>query len=261
MSVCLRRATRAAVGFLALAAALVPLAGCGSASSGVDTGDAVELRVFAAAGLTEAFTELGQRFSAAHPHTKVAFNFAGSPTLVTQISQGASLDVFAIADTDNMDKVADLMGESRVFARNKMAIIVEPGNPKGIDGLEDLADEGTKVVLGDPALPAGKCARAILSRRGVTVKPVSLEENVKSIVIKVSLGEADAGMAWVSEIVTHAGKVEGVTIPDDQNMVESFPIAVAVASGHADEAQAFIDFVFSDAGQRVLASCGFMPPR
>jgi molybdate transport system substrate-binding protein len=218
------------------------------------------LQVFAAAGLTEAFTELGDRFSAEHPGVEVTFNFAGAPTLVTQVEQGATPDVFAVADTDNMQKVAGAMGESRVFARNSMTIVVEPGNPRGIDGLEDLADEDLKVVLGDPGLPAGKCASEIFSRAGVTVQPVSLEENVKSVVTKVALGEADAGMAWVSEIGAHVGQVEGVGIPDEQNVVESFPIAVARSSEHSATAQQFVDYVFSDAGQQVLAAAGFMPP-
>lgn len=253
------RAVRAA-GSLFLVLALVAAVGCGGDASAGGSGDVTELQVFAAAGLTEAFTELGDQFSAEHPGVEVTFNFAGAPTLVTQVEQGAMPDVFAIADADNMKKVADAMGESRVFARNKMTIIVEPGNPKGIDGLEDLADEHLKVVLGDPALPAGKCANEILSRAGVTVRPVSLEENVKSVVTKVALGEADAGMAWVSEIGAHVGQVEGVTIPDAQNVVEVFPIAVPRNSGHSGAAQEFIDYVFSDAGQQVLAASGFMPP-
>jgi molybdate transport system substrate-binding protein len=246
---------------LLLTFGLVLAAGCGDDASAGDPGETTELSVFAAAGLTQAFTELGEQFSASHPDVKVTFNFAGGPTLVSQIEQGATPDVFAIADTDNMEKVADFMGESQVFARNRMAIIVGPGNPEGIESLADLSDENLKVVLGDPALPAGKCANKILAEQGIVVKPVSLEESVKGIVTKVSFGEADAGMAWVSEIATADGKVEGIDIPDRQNVIELFPIAVAKGCDHADAAQAFVDFVFSDAGQRVLGSYDFMPPR
>jgi molybdate transport system substrate-binding protein len=244
-----------------LVAALV-LAACGDDSSGGGSGagSPAEIKVFAAASLTAAFTELGAQFTAANGGTRVSFNFAGSQALATQIQQGAPADVFASADVPNMDKVRDLVGDPQVFAGNLLQILVEKGNPKGVKGLDDLAGSDLKVVLAAEEVPAGKYAKQILDRAGVSVRPVSREDNVKAVVTKVSLGEADAGIVYVTDVTAGGDKVEGVDIPEEQNVVATYPIATVKASKAQDKAQAFMDLVRSDLGQQVLENHGFLPP-
>jgi molybdate transport system substrate-binding protein len=244
-----------------LVAALV-LAACGDGSSGGGSGagSPAEIKVFAAASLTAAFTELGAQFTAANGGTRVSFNFAGSQALATQIQQGAPADVFASADVPNMDKVRDLVGDPQVFAGNLLQILVEKGNPKGVKGLDDLAGSDLKVVLAAEEVPAGKYAKQILDRAGVSVRPVSREDNVKAVVTKVSLGEADAGIVYVTDVTAGGDKVEGVDIPEEQNVVATYPIATVKASKAQDKAQAFMDLVRSDLGQQVLENHGFLPP-
>jgi len=233
---------------------------CGGKKAATGSGTSTELKVFAAASLTAAFTKLGADFTAAHPGTKVTFSFAGSQALATQIQQGAPADVFASADTTNMDKVKTLVGTPQVFASNLLQIVVAPGNPKGVKSLADLARKDLKVVMEAPEVPAGKYAGQALAAQHVTVKPVSLEDNVKAVVTKVSLGEADAGIVYVTDVAAAKGKVAGVDIPKDQNIPASYPIAVVSASKHAQDAQAFMDLVRSAQGQQVLQSFGFLPP-
>jgi molybdate transport system substrate-binding protein len=244
---------------LALAALL--LAACGDDEpAGGAAASPAEIRVFAAASLTAAFNELGPRFTAANGGTEVTFNFAGSQALATQIRQGAPADVFASADVPNMDKVGDLVGDRRVFAGNRLAIVVEPGNPKDVKTLDDLANPDLKVVLAAPDVPAGKYAAQVLGRAGVTVEPVSQEDDVKSVVTKVSLGEADAGIVYVTDVTAGGDRVEGVDIPTGQNVTASYPIATVTASEAQDEARAFVDLVRSAEGQQVLRRHGFLPP-
>jgi molybdate transport system substrate-binding protein len=244
-----------------LVAALV-LAACGDDSSGGGSGAGApaEIKVFAAASLTAAFTELGAQFTAANGGTRVSFNFAGSQALATQIQQGAPADVLASADVPNMDKVRDLVGDPQVFAGNLLQILVEKGNPNGVKGLDDLAGSDLKVVLAAEEVPAGKYAKQILDRAGVSVRPVSREDNVKAVVTKVSLGEADAGIVYVTDVTAGGDKVEGVDIPEEQNVVATYPIATVKASKAQDKAQAFMDLVRSDLGQQVLENHGFLPP-
>jgi molybdate transport system substrate-binding protein len=223
----LRIRTRLAV---MLAVAALVLAGCGDdGSSGGSSGSSDEIKVFAAASLTAAFTKIGEDFTTANGGTKVTFNFAGSQALATQIQQAAPADVFASADIPNMDKVKDLVGTPQNFASNLLAIVVEKGNPKGVKGL-------------------------------VSVTPVSQEDNVKAVVTKVSLGEADAGIVYVTDVTAGGDKVEGVEVPDDQNVMATYPIATVKASKAQDKAQAFMDLVLSADGQQVLKEFGFLPP-
>jgi molybdate transport system substrate-binding protein len=234
-------------------------AGCGGEGDG-GTGGQTEIKVFAAASLTAAFNQLGERYAAANPGTRVTFNFAGSQALATQIRQGAPADVFASADVSNMDKVKDLVSLPQVFASNRLQIVVETGNPKGVKGLADLARGDLKVVLAAPEVPAGRYAGQALDEAGVTVEPVSLEENVKAVVGKVRLGEADAGIVYVTDVTAGGDKVEGVDIPADQNLPATYPIATVKAGEHQRQAQAFVDLVRSAEGQAVLRSFGFLPP-
>jgi molybdate transport system substrate-binding protein len=246
---------------LLLAVALLAAA-CGgnNSSSGGSSGSPAEIKVFAAASLTAAFNKIGQDYTAANPNTKVTFNFAGSQALATQIQQSAPADVFASADTTNMGKVASLVGTPQNFASNLLRIVVAKGNPKAIKGLSDLSNPDLKVVLAAPEVPAGKYAQQALAAQHVTVEPVSLEDNVKAVVTKVSLGEADAGIVYVTDVTAGGDKVEGVDIPNDQNVPATYPIATVKASTHQSQAQAFVDMVRSDQGQQVLSSFGFLPP-
>jgi len=247
-----------------LAAAALLLAACGGGGDDPDGGSAPtapsELKVFAAASLTGAFTELGRQYAAANGGDKVSFNFAGSQALATQIQQGAPADVFASADLANMDKVRDLVATPQNFASNRLAIVVEQGNPKGVRALDSLAASDLKVVLAAEEVPAGRYARQALRGAGVAVTPVSEDDNVKAVVTKVSLGEADAGIVYVTDVTAGGSKVEGVDIPDDQNVTATYPIASVKAAKEQAGAEAFLDLVLSDEGQQVLEKYGFLPP-
>ena len=247
-----------------LTVAALVLAACGGGdddpggSSGASSPS--ELKVFAAASLTAAFTELGRQYAAANGGDKVTFNFAGSQALATQIQQGAPADVFASADIPNLDKVKDLVGTPENFASNRLAIVVEKGNPRGVRTLDDLASSDLKVVLAAEEVPAGKYARQLLDKAGVGVAPVSQEDNVKAVVTKVALGEADAGIVYVTDVAAGGDKVEGVDIPEDQNVTATYPIATVKASKDQEGASAFMDLVLSAEGQQVLKRYGFLPP-
>jgi molybdate transport system substrate-binding protein len=256
----LRTRIRLAVALTVAALALAACGGDDSSGGGSGGQSPSEIKVFAAASLTAAFNELGPQFSAANGGTKVTFNFAGSQALATQIQQGAPADVFASADLNNMDKVKDLVGTPQNFASNLLAIVVEKGNPRGVKGLDDLASPDLKVVLAAAEVPAGKYAQQVLEKAKVTVKPVSQEDNVKAVVTKVALGEADAGIVYVTDVTAGGDKVEGVDIPENLNVLATYPIATVKASKAQDKAQAFMDLVLSDQGQQVLKKYGFLPP-
>lgn len=245
---------------VALIALTLLAVACGATSDAASPADHPrELRIFAAASLTDAFTRLGDEFSSAHPGVAVTLSFAGSNDLVTQIGQGAPADVFASADTTDMEKAGDLVDRPQTFAGNKLVIAVAPENPKGVTGLADLARKDLKVVLAAPEVPAGRYAREILAAADVAVRPVSLEVSVKGVVTKVSLGEADAGIVYATDVAAAEGAVDGVAIPDDQNVVAVYPLATLAASAHAEDARAFVDLVLSPEGQQILADAGFLP--
>lgn len=237
------------------------LTACGSSGNPSTTSLSGTASVFAAASLTDSFKALGTAFQTAHSGTIVQFNFAGTPTLVTQIEQGASADVFASADTTNMDKLkADgfTAGTSQVFAHNKLEIVVAAGNPKGITGLADLAKPGVIYITEAATVPAGKYAFQILAAAGVTLKPKSLETDVKSVVSKIELGEADAGIVYVTDVKAAGGKVTGVPIPDSVNVIATYPIVAVKETKNSALANAFIAYVLSADGQATLQSFGFL---
>jgi molybdate transport system substrate-binding protein len=212
------------------------------------------LTVFAAASLQPPFDQVAR-----HIPVNATFNYAGTQTLTSQLTQGAQADVFASADSVHMRTVQDaglLAGAPQVFAHNHLEIAVAKGNPKGIHALSDLARSGLVVVLADPAVPAGKYAQQALTRAGVKVKPASLELQVTAVLSKVALGEADAGIVYVSDIVT-SGTVDGVTIPDSQNVIADYYIASLKGASHGATADRFIAFVLSAPGQSILAAAGF----
>jgi molybdate transport system substrate-binding protein len=218
--------------------------------------------VFAASSLTEAFKEIGTAFHTANPNATVTFNFAGSSDLVAQIGQGAPADVFASADDSNMKKLVDAgeaTGTPKSVATNTFEIIVEKGNPKGIGTVADLAKPGVSVVLCAPAVPCGKGAAKVLANAKVVVTPKSLEEKVKGVVTKVTAGEADAGIVYVTDVKAAGSAAQGVEIPTELNAVSNYPMVVTKESKNPS-AQAFIDFVAGPQGQAILASHGFMKP-
>jgi molybdate transport system substrate-binding protein len=222
-----------------------------------------DITVFAAASLTAAYTEIGDAFMTEYPDAKVTFSFAASSDLVTQIKEGAPADVYASADQANMTKLTDAGGnasEPQVFATNSLEIIVEPGNPKGITGVADLANPDILYVTCAPEVPIGKYGAQVLEAAGVTATPVSLEENVKGIVTKVTLGEADAGIVYRTDVIAAGDKAEGVEIPDDINVTATYPVVVTKEASNAAGAEAFVDFVLGEQGQKILASYGFMAP-
>jgi molybdate transport system substrate-binding protein len=222
-----------------------------------------ELVVFAAASLTDAFDELSEAFVEANPEVEVVVNYAGSQTLASQIDEGAPADVFASSNTTQMDVVADageLAGEAADFTANVLAIAVEPGNPLGIAGLEDLADPNLLLVLPAEEVPAGQYAREALDAAGVAVTPASLEQDVRAASSKVELGEADAAIVYASDILASNGRADGVAIPAEQNIPATYPVAVLADAPNPTAAEAFVAFVLSDAGQQILVSYGFTAP-
>jgi molybdate transport system substrate-binding protein len=246
-----------------LAFAAVLLAACGSSSGNASTSPSLSgtVSVFAAASLTAAFNALGTDFQGANSGVTMKFNFAGTPTLVTQIEQGAPADVFASADTTNMDKLKGdgfTAGTPHVFARNKLEIVVARGNPKGITGLADLAKPGVIYITEAPTVPAGKYALQALKMAGVTVTPKSLETDVRSVVSKIELGEADAGIVYTTDVTAAGSKVTGVPIPDANNVIATYPIVAVKATTNAAVANAFVAYVLSATGQAKLQSFGFL---
>jgi molybdate transport system substrate-binding protein len=241
------------------------LTACGGVAAPAATADPVtgNVSVFAAASLTEAFTKLGTDFHGRHQGATVQFNFAGSPTLVAQLTQGAQADVFASADEPNMAKVSAAgltAGPARIFASNRLEIVVEAGNPKHITGLADLAQPGLLVVLAAPAVPAGRYAGQALQAAGVKVTPVSQEVDVKAVVSKVALGEADAGIVYLTDVRAGGAKVAGVPIPDADNVVARYPVALLKGAANSPAGQAFVDYLLGAEGQKTLAGFGFTGP-
>lgn len=219
------------------------------------------INVFAAASLTASFNALGISFHRANPGVGVNFNFAGTPTLVTQIEQGAPADVFASADTTNMDRLtADGLtsGSSQVFARNQLEIVVAPGNPRGISSLADLAKPGVIYITEGPTVPAGKYSLQALAAAGVKVTPKSLETSVTAVISKIELGEADAGLVYTTDVTAAGSKVQGVAIPAADNVIATYPIVAVKGTKYMDVANAFIDYVVSATGQSTLATFGFL---
>jgi molybdate transport system substrate-binding protein len=240
---------------LALVVAPSLLAGCGGSeatSSGPTTKRTIT--VFAAASLTKAFAAEGKAFESSHQGLAVTFSFAGSQALVAQIQQGAPASVLATADLATSLSVQDkLAGAPVVFAHNQLAIVTAPSNPLHLTTLKALAKPGLKVVLAGPTVPVGKAAKKALAAAKVTVKPVSLEDAVTGVVTKVRLGEADAGIAYVTDL---AGATDVGGQPIDGTTTD---LAVSAIRGAAapDDADAFIGFLQSTEGQTILKSFGF----
>ncbi len=254
---------RAGVVVLALLAA-----GCGSGESGSAPAASATgtpsgtLTVFAAASLTETFTELGERFEADHPGATVRFSFGPSSGLAEQIVNGAPADVFASASPANMATVVDAgeASEPRTFGTNSLQIAVPPDNPATIDSLDDLARADVKVALCQPQVPCGRVAAEVFANAGLTVRPVTEAQDVKAVLTLVEIGEIDAGLVYITDVRAAGDRVRGIEIPAVVNASTAYPIAVTKGSTNAVTARAFVDFVLSPAGRSVLAAAGFAQP-
>ncbi|MER7796107.1 molybdate ABC transporter substrate-binding protein [Microbacterium sp. NPDC096154] len=253
------RASRPMVVLALTIAAAVCLPGC-AARSEEDDGATRELTVYAAASLGPAFDEIASAFERSHAHVDVRpLVLDGSQVLATQLAEGAPADVFASADEATMGRVADLVHVPRIFAANTLVIAVPPGNPAGVRRLADLARSDAKVVLCAPEVPCGSASRALLGRQGVDVRPVSWEQNVGAVVAKVAAGEVDAGLVYRTDAVDDRG-VDSVSAEGAADVINRYPIASLRAASEPEAAQAFIDFVVGEAGQRILAEHGFAAP-
>ncbi|MCS5714645.1 molybdate ABC transporter substrate-binding protein [Herbiconiux sp. CPCC 205716] len=268
----MRRATTAVLA----AAALLLLSGCAgqaapsgdaapsAASSG--TADSLEgsITVFAAASLKATFTELAQEFEAAHPGVTVELSFAGSSDLVTQITEGAPADVFASADEKNMAKLTDAglvdAGAPVDFATNVLTIAVPPGNPGTVEAFADLADPAVRTVICAAQVPCGAATATLETATGVTIPAVSEESSVTDVLGKVTSGEADAGLVYVTDVVAAGDAVEGVDIPEAAEAVNTYPIAPVAGSQNEAAAQAFVALVTGSTGRDVLTAAGFGAP-
>jgi molybdate transport system substrate-binding protein len=245
---------------LALAATAVVVAACGS---GPPSAEQRTLTVFAAASLTEVFTELEPRFEEANPGADVVFNFGASSDLAQQIVNGGPAEVFAAANTATMQTVVDaglVEGEPTVFATNVLQIVTPPGNPAGITSFADLARPGLQVVVCAPQVPCGAAAEEIERAAGVTLSPVSEEPDVKSTLGKVTTGNADAGLVYATDVAAAGDDVQGIAFPEAAQAVNQYPIAVIAAAPAADLARAFRDLVTGAEGRAALASAGFGSP-
>jgi molybdate transport system substrate-binding protein len=235
-----------------------------TASASVSSSAALSgsITVFAASSLKEAFTTIGQQFEAAHPGVKVTFSFGASSTLATQITSGAPADVFASASTKNMQQVVTAGDASSPvnFVKNVMEVAVPPSNPGHVTSVNDLAKSSVKVALCQPQVPCGTVAAKVFANAKITVKPVTLQPDVKSVLTQIELGNVDAGMVYVTDVNAAGAKVKGVPIPDSVNASTEYPIATVSKSANMATAQAFVAYVLSPAGQSVLTADKFEKP-
>ncbi|HMG26879.1 MAG TPA: molybdate ABC transporter substrate-binding protein [Acidimicrobiia bacterium] len=252
----MKRAIVALAGVAALLAGVQPAGAGGQKPSG-------EITVFAAASLTESFDAIAKQFEKKYSDVDVKFNYDASSNLATQINQGAPADVFASADEDNLNKTIGAGTATPppvVFAKNRLEIAVEKGNPKKIKSLSDLQKSGLVVVLCADQVPCGKYAAESRSKAGVSITPASKEENAKATLSKVSIGEADASIVYVTDVKAAKGTTRGVKIPDKVNVIATYPMAVVKSSQNATAAKAWEQFVMSKEGQKTLRKFGFLPP-
>jgi molybdate transport system substrate-binding protein len=267
---------RTAITFIAAGiVGITAVAGCGSSgTSGSSASPTVSatasspaalsgsITVFAAASLQEAFATIGKQFEAAHPGVKVTFSFGASSTLATQIINGAPADVFASASPKNMQQVVTAGDAASPvnFAKNVMEVAVPPANPAHVTSVNDLAKSSVKVALCQPQVPCGATAAKVFANAKITVKPVTLQPDVKSVLTQVELGNVDAGVVYVTDVNAAGTKVTGVQIPASVNASTEYPIAPLSKSGNAPTAQAFVAYVLSPAGQSVLTAAKFEKP-
>jgi molybdate transport system substrate-binding protein len=245
---------------LAAFCVLALTSGCGSSDQPAAGGKII---VFAAASLKKTFSDIGEQFKAENPGSSVEFSFAGSSDLVTQLTQGAPADVFASADTKNMEKAVQaglLAGDPVNFASNTLTIAVAPGNPKKIASFKDLTQQGLNVVVCAPQVPCGSATQKVEQATGVTLNPVSEESSVSDVLNKVTTGQADAGIVYVTDAIGAGDKVAAVAFPEAAGAVNTYPIAVLKGSKNSELARKFVDLVIGESGQKVLDAAGFAKP-
>jgi molybdate transport system substrate-binding protein len=231
-----------------------------SCGSGPKSGTTIT--VHAASSLTEVFSAVGKRFEAKHPGAKVSFDFGASSALVRQVLDGAPGEVIATADETTMTKLVTpgLVAKPTVFARNRLAIVVAKGNPKSVKTPADLSNSSLAVIVAAPEVPVGRYAVEMFAKAGVAVSPKSLEESAKAVVTKVGLGEADAGVVFITDAKAAANRLDTVEIPVAVNVAATYPIALLNTATGSKTANEFVAFVLSDAGRAVLAEFGFAAP-
>ncbi|MFC5146261.1 molybdate ABC transporter substrate-binding protein [Streptomyces aureoversilis] len=249
--------TRRALPLLAGTMLIPLLAACGSEDK-TDAKPRTELTVLAAASLTDVFKQAGQAYEKEHPDTKVKFSFAGSQELAAQVRQGAPADALVTADTKTMSDLSKETNAPKVIAKNRLTIATAKNNPKNIKALSDLSRSDLKVVLAAPEVPVGRYSKKVLDQQHVTVKPVSQEPSVRAVLSKVTLGEADAGVVYVTDAAKD--KVATVTVPDEQNAVASYPAATLKGSKHAQQAGDFVKWLSTEEAQKLLRAAGFQQP-
>ncbi|GHJ44089.1 molybdate-binding protein [Catellatospora sp. TT07R-123] len=258
---------RTALAAVTLVAATA-LAACGSgtpdpAASSAAPGISGEVTVFAAASLTESFTKIGKDFEAAHPGTKVTFNFGGSSALATQITQGAPADVFASASPATMKTVTDAGdadGTPVVFVRNQLVIAVPKGNPKGVNTLKNLTKPGLKVALCAEQVPCGAAAKKAVDAAGLKLTPVTLEQDVKAALQKVRLGEVDAALVYRTDTMAAANDVDGIEFPESAKAINDYPVVLLKDAPNKAAAQAFLAYLQTGPAKAVLNAAGFQAP-
>jgi len=226
-------------------------------------GSPSEIRVSAAASLTDAFAEVETAFEATHAGVDVVLNFGGSSALREQIIEGAPVDVFASANMSTMESVVaagEVAVDPRVFARNLLEIAVPPGNPGNVTGLADFSRQDLLIGLCAEGVPCGDFGRQALEKAGVTPSIDSNEPDVRALLTKIELGEFDAGIVYVTDVTAAKGQVEGIEIPASDNVVATYPIAVLASAPNPDAAGVFVEFVLSDTGKAILSRYGFAAP-
>lgn len=257
---------RRVAGSLLAAAVAIGLGACSSGAPSPRLADdslSGSITVFAAASLTSTFTELAADFEDAHPGASVDLNFAGSSDLATQIIEGAPADVFASADGKNMARLTEenlVDGAPTDFATNVLQIAVPPTNPAGIRAFADLAGADVRLVVCAPEVPCGAATVTVEEATGVELTPVSEESSVTDVLGKVTSGEADAGLVYVTDVIAAGDAVEGIEFDESGEAVNTYPIAALTASGTADLAEAFVAFITGDAGRSVFDAAGFGRP-
>jgi molybdate transport system substrate-binding protein len=254
---------RAASVVAGLALATGGLAGCGGDSGGSGGGGDTTLTVYAAASLTKTFQQIGAEFEKQHDGVTVELSFGGSADLVSQLQQGAPADVFASADEANMEKLTadDLQaGDPQDFASNTLEIVTPPDNPAGITSFADLAKDGVNVVVCAPEVPCGAATLEVEAATGVRLSPVSEEQSITDVLAKVTSGEADAGLVYVTDATAAGDGVHGVPFPEASRAVNTYPIVVLEDSEHRELAEEFVELVLGDTGQSILQRAGFGRP-
>jgi molybdate transport system substrate-binding protein len=245
----------------------IALTGCasdGKPETGRATGGTeVTVTVFAAASLTEAFTALGDAFEEAEPGVVIEFSFGPSSELATQIAEGAPADVLATADERTMAAAVDartIDGKPTLFASNRMEIAVPSGNPGGVEGLDDFADADLVIGLCAEEVPCGRLARQALGSAGVQPSIDTNEADVRALLAKIASGEVDAGLVYRTDVRSADDNVDGITLPEDQQVVTRYPLAAVADARQPDQARAFVAFAASPEGRAILERFGFGPP-